>query len=286
MMITIGLIFLCQGFWYSLHLARNVKFYRRYWYGYLGFIGLFILCYICCLSIAFFYPSFINLFYGSLLLAGGIYVDLSCYLGYITMQKIKYADELAHEYEYLRYHAEHDDLTGCYSRNYFFKIYETRFKQIKTEGGNVIILFIDLDRFKPINDNLGHITGDKVLTMVGNVLTDRFRKTDIVARFGGDEFIILMEKVTVQNALEIAATISDEIKILAKKIDKRIDLGCSIGINRLDEDASSAEETIKLADDACYSAKKSGEPVALSLTLIKTIPFPKVKLTAKENQIQ
>lgn len=71
-------------------------------------------------------------------------------------------------------------ITDCYSRNYFFKIFENRFKQTQTEGVNSILLFIDLDKFKPVNDQLGHTTGDAVLKVIGEFLRSRFRMADVV----------------------------------------------------------------------------------------------------------
>jgi diguanylate cyclase (GGDEF)-like protein len=124
----------------------------------------------------------------------------------------------------------------------------------------VAAIFCDLDNFKPINDTYGHSTGDEILKNVANAMKDLLRKEDTICRFGGDEFVILVEELESFTYLE---KILEKIRYISTKpfniegVDHSV--GMSIGTAIYPNDANSAEDLLKCADEAMYRAKKSGK---------------------------
>jgi len=155
----------------------------------------------------------------------------------------------------LRGLAERDALTGLYNRRHI----ETSLKAIGSIGSGFGLLFLDLDQFKAVNDTYGHAVGDTVLRQVATRLLTAVRAQDIVARFGGDEFAILLtSKASHEDAEQIARRINGSI---AKPflIDGHIlTLGASIGIKMSDGIHGDGQKEFQMADEALYLAKKSG----------------------------
>jgi len=121
------------------------------------------------------------------------------------------------------------------------------------------MLFIDLDRFKPINDTYGHAIGDIVLRKVATRLTKILRSSDSVCRLGGDEFVILLESSATEEGAELVAT--KAIEVLNEPIDAdghACSIGASIGISIFPRDCQDAETMLRHADIAMYEAKKKG----------------------------
>jgi PAS domain S-box-containing protein len=110
-------------------------------------------------------------------------------------QKKEMELELARQKNIFYYQANHDDLTGLSNRTFFMKEMEKGLREANKFGKELAIMFIDLDRFKKINDSLGHDVGDKVIHIVGERLKRSIRKNDIVARLGGDEFLLMMKDI-------------------------------------------------------------------------------------------
>ena len=156
--------------------------------------------------------------------------------------------------------AFHDPLTGLANRALFVDHLEGAFHRAERSGGLVFLLYIDLDEFKKINDNLGHAAGDEVLIEVAVRLNKCVRATDTVARLGGDEFAVLLEQATSLVAAEtVAQRIVDclaEPFLLANGVAQ---IGASVGIAYTDMFGQSALQLMKSADDAMYTAKKSGK---------------------------
>ncbi|HAT4425585.1 GGDEF domain-containing protein [Legionella pneumophila serogroup 1] len=257
-MIVLGIVFLISGAYLVNRLLQQTSHYRMQWLGYLAFIGAFILSY----SASIFYgllvdPHCLNYFYASVFLLGATYVYLSCRLMTKTIQKMELMDDFKNRYEILRHHATYDSLTGCNNREYLFEILNTRFQQIKMNAGSVIVLFIDMDRFKTVNDRYGHEVGDTTLQMFGGLLRQRLRRDDLVARYGGDEFIVLMENTSMDEAKKIAENL---ITVTRKSFKEgtlsELNLGCSIGITQMNHHSASVNTVIKEADLACYAAKQ------------------------------
>ncbi|MBM4180265.1 MAG: PAS domain S-box protein [Betaproteobacteria bacterium] len=155
--------------------------------------------------------------------------------------------------------AYHDVLTGLPNRLLLLDRVNHAIRRAGRSGGRFAVLFIDLDRFKNINDTLGHQTGDELLMAVAERIGKRLRAEDTLSRLGGDEFILLMEEIgSEQQAAHLAR---DLLRLLSKPYHVSghdIFLSASIGISLHPEDGDDAETLIKHADTAMYRAKEGG----------------------------
>lgn len=161
----------------------------------------------------------------------------------------------------LLYAAQHDSLTHLSNRSYFTEQLGQLLKSPRDRRSDKFaLLFIDLDRFKTINDSLGHGIGDELLVRVGQILQDSIRPTDLVARLGGDEFTILLNGVSTS---EEVITVSDRIQHQLKSPlligEHRLNISASIGIVIDSQHYSSAEDILRDADIAMYQAKSLGK---------------------------
>ncbi len=176
----------------------------------------------------------------------------------ITERK-KAEDELYEQKNLLRYQAHYDALTGLPNRVLFTDRLEQGIRKAKRNSTGLALFFIDLDKFKHINDSLGHGVGDKVLKAVAKRLEGIIRKEDTLARLSGDEFTIIMEELRQQ---EDASLLAEKIlKILAETMrvdDQILYVSGSIGISLYPHDAVDAEYLLKYADTAMYKAKEEG----------------------------
>ena len=151
--------------------------------------------------------------------------------------------------------AQTDLLTRLYNKITTEKIIEEAIRE-----GTGILLLLDIDNFKNINDNYGHAAGDYVLINISELLTDTFRKHDIIGRVGGDEFMIFMGDTTDISIVEDKATeILNKLKAGVKFVEKRIDVTTSIGITIIDEKTDSFLAAYNEADSALYKAKHNGK---------------------------
>ncbi|HAT7052158.1 GGDEF domain-containing protein [Legionella pneumophila serogroup 1] len=257
-MILFGIVFLSRGAYLIKAVLQQTSYYRPQWHAYLAFIAFFIASYLATIIYGVLVdPHCLNYFYATIFLVGGLYVYLSCHLTTKTIRKIELMDTLKMSYEKLHYHANHDSLTGCNNRESLFEILKNRFQQIKLDGGQLIVMFIDMDGFKAVNDHYGHDVGDTTLQYFGQLLRQRLRKDDIVARYGGDEFVIVMEQISSEDAQKIA---EDIVRTTQQSINEEtlppLKLGCSIGITQMNNQSTSFNAVIKEADRACYAAKQ------------------------------
>jgi len=161
--------------------------------------------------------------------------------------------------ERIRFLALHDTLTGLPNRNSFNLRIDEALKRAKRGGSRVGCMFLDLDNFKPINDSLGHEAGDHVLKAVADRLSKCIRETDMAARFGGDEFVVVLEKISTRNDLEkIAGNILEAFKVPIAFDEHHCTVGASIGISIYPDDALDKGLLMKSADEAMYTVKESG----------------------------
>lgn len=164
--------------------------------------------------------------------------------------------------EKIEFLAKFDSLTSLPNRFHIKERFNEMISNHRKQDSCIAVLFLDLDRFKTVNDTLGHTTGDELLKAVASRLTKYLRKNDIVARMGGDEFVILIEAPLAdhqQVIRKISNTIVNEISE-PFNIDGRIlNTTTSIGVSIYPNDSSSFEELIKNADTAMYKAKESGK---------------------------
>ncbi len=149
-----------------------------------------------------------------------------------------------------------DPLTDLYNRRHFHdRFHEERSRADRTQE-SFAVLMCDLDRFKGVNDNRGHQAGDEILKTVSRCIQDSTRGTDLVFRWGGDEFVVILSKAERPGILIVAERIRSSVRSLAKKC--RLDLDMSIGVGIYPEHGKTEEELIRLADRALYVAKKGG----------------------------
>ncbi|WP_069190048.1 diguanylate cyclase domain-containing protein [Candidatus Terasakiella magnetica] len=161
--------------------------------------------------------------------------------------------------ERIRHMAHHDTLTGLPNRHLFKDRLFHAIKLSKRYDKCLVLMFIDLDKFKPINDTLGHEAGDTVLIEVARRFRNIIRESDTVARIGGDEFIILLEELdTTESGPLVAQKVLDCLKEPIIAAGEECYLGSSIGMSCFPEDSMDAEELMRCADEAMYAVKTSG----------------------------
>ena len=163
--------------------------------------------------------------------------------------------------EQLTHQAFHDPVTGLANRALFAERVRHAIARNRREHRGIAVVFLDLDDFKTINDSLGHAAGDEVLTEVAKRLATSVRASDTAARFGGDEFALLLEDIDdVQQAADTAERVLESLAMPLRVAHKELSLRCSIGISVVEEDTpAGAEELIRDADAAMYRAKRDGK---------------------------
>lgn len=155
--------------------------------------------------------------------------------------------------------ANYDKLTKLPNRRLFFERLEQTVLDSEVENQKFALLFIDLDGFKYINDNHGHVFGDVVLTIVGKRLLECVRKTDTVARMGGDEFTILIKNIEDKEIVEkIAKKIQDLLQEVMHINDYECRINSSIGIAIFPDNGKDSETLLKRADASMYEVKRKG----------------------------
>ncbi len=155
--------------------------------------------------------------------------------------------------------ANHDALTGLYNRARFVEELEREIDRVESEEVVSALLFIDLDQFKYVNDTCGHPAGDKLLVCAARQLRQSVRKHDVVARFGGDEFSILLRDVTRREVRQIGADMLTQMRDFAHVEGSHVfQLQCSIGIAMIRSNKWTADNVLAQADMACHEAKRRG----------------------------
>lgn len=159
--------------------------------------------------------------------------------------------------ERLRFRADHDALTGLPNRNLFDDRLRTATVKARRHGDRFALMLVDLDRFKSVNDRLGHLAGDALLVEVGQRLQACVRASDTVARLGGDEFAVVLEEVNGPDAVrEVAARICADMARPFELAEGQAQIGASVGVVLGPDDAANATELMRRADAALYAVKK------------------------------
>jgi diguanylate cyclase (GGDEF)-like protein/PAS domain S-box-containing protein len=158
----------------------------------------------------------------------------------------------------LRHLAHHDELTGLPNRRRFGEALQDHLVRAERYGAEGALLLIDLDGFKQVNDRLGHAVGDRVLEHAAGVLHGRLRRSDLLARYGGDEFAVLLPRAEAGEAVALAEELVAALEGSPLRVGgDDLVVGASIGVAPLDREATTPARAVALADRAMYAAKAS-----------------------------
>ncbi|UUY10253.1 diguanylate cyclase [Pseudomonas sp. J452] len=172
---------------------------------------------------------------------------------------LTHLQELTESRSALEHLARHDPLTGLPNRRVFFERLEHALANSRRSGKQLAVLFVDLDHFKQLNDNLGHSLGDHVLQAVANLLRSATRESDTVARLGGDEFVILFEVVEdPQHIVTILEKLHDRFQLSMLIDGHEVKVQASMGVSLFPRDGDDIEALVQQADRAMYAAKNAG----------------------------
>lgn len=172
----------------------------------------------------------------------------------------KYIKELELLNNRLKFQADHDALTGLHNRGYLQRELSTIYTQSRYGGGNLCCMLIDLDFFKRVNDEYGHAFGDLVLQEFAGILEKNSRESDLVARFGGEEFAVLMLDTDLPDCLVVTEQIRSAAEgYIYNDGNTELQVTISAGLASLnDHGAKSTDELLSMADKALYAAKENG----------------------------
>lgn len=181
-------------------------------------------------------------------------------VGSNSILKFSYQDELERDFqEHLFDRGIKDGLTGLYNKKYFLDRIDSDYAHAQRHDTSLALLLFDIDHFKKINDTYGHPAGDSVLKKLTRIVRKTLRTADIFARYGGDEFIVLMRNVDDAGALVLAQRIRGRIKKQEFVFeDTRIPVTVSLGIGTLSDNVNNAAELVQVADKYLYKAKQAG----------------------------
>jgi diguanylate cyclase (GGDEF)-like protein len=175
---------------------------------------------------------------------------------------------LESQIEHNKYLALHDELTGLPNRRLFQDRLAIALERARRTGAQTALLVVDLDRFKEVNDSVGHHAGDQLLKCVGDLFQGRVRRSDTVARTGGDEFsLILEEPITREDALSVARSLAQLLETPLVVGGGPVRVGASVGIAIFPEDATDAESLCIAADRRMYEGKHSTKSRDVDQTL-------------------
>ncbi|WP_218460912.1 PleD family two-component system response regulator [Rickettsia sp. TH2014] len=183
------------------------------------------------------------------------------------LRRKQYQDNLRNDLEQSVNLAAKDGLTGLFNRRYFGIHLKQMIEKANKESIKLYLLMCDIDNFKHVNDTYGHQAGDKVLTIVSRILKNTLRVTDLIARFGGEEFTILLTDIDISKAIETAERVRAKIEYMDFHIEdqiKPLKKTISIGVTEYKKEES-IESFIERADKAMYEAKTTGKNKVVKL---------------------
>lgn len=157
----------------------------------------------------------------------------------------------------LRTMAYRDSLTGLYNHRYFYEQLAHEVERSIRYGQPLAVLLMDMNNFKEINDTFGHIVGDKCLSLVGQVIARQIRGSDVGARYGGDEFVVILPNTGMEEALATAEKLAEAVTKIAALHpgEEDVKLGISVGVAACPDDCRSAGELLHVADQRLYDVK-------------------------------
>lgn len=173
----------------------------------------------------------------------------------IVKARVKTHVTLKRQYDLLKEIAVHDQLTGLYNRHYLTDMLISKVAHALRHDDPLSIILIDIDHFKAINDTYGHLVGDEVLKDIGRLIRLSARQEDIAARFGGEEFILVLDSCSQEDARLKAEGLRKEIE---RYYPQGLEVTGSFGVIQFDKTIDSVTHFLDLADQALYKAKKAG----------------------------
>ena len=176
----------------------------------------------------------------------------------LSVSAVAYLAGLARDWGQLERRALHDELTGLPNRRAFTERLAVAVADAGTSGERPTVLFCDLDRFKVVNDNLGHAAGDELLSVVASRIVSSLPDDAIAARLGGDEFAILLPDASRGDAVAIAETVRAQLVRPIEIQGRSVHVDVSVGISSFPEDGAEPDGLVRAADTAMYSAKDLG----------------------------
>ncbi|MED3661201.1 sensor domain-containing diguanylate cyclase [Ureibacillus sp. FSL K6-8385] len=179
---------------------------------------------------------------------------------YVLQMVLRDVTEKRNYEEQLKFFAYQDPLTGLFNRRYFTKEMKKSVEEARKNNRMFGVMFIDLDDFKKVNDSLGHEMGDQLLIQFADRLKKKLREGDIICRFGGDEFLVLIKNIRGKKALvEVVNRLQDALRRPYQLGEESVVVTSSIGIAMFPHDGTDAKTLLSCADQALYEAKEQGE---------------------------
>jgi diguanylate cyclase (GGDEF)-like protein len=209
-------------------------------------------------------------------------IALPLYFSILLKQLNNQHNELKKLYEQMAKHATHDSLTSLPNRKHFYDRLSETMASAKQEGRGFTVLYLDLDGFKAINDDLGHAVGDQLIERTARRLEKCVRKADMVARVGGDEFIVILRDIAPSDVTKVAEKIIESLAEPFMIAGKTLSITTSIGVATYPQDGEDVNTLIHSADSAMYEAKRNGKN-GYRICYNKHAPFVPVSISGGAN---
>jgi diguanylate cyclase (GGDEF)-like protein len=231
---------------------------RRRWYALRALIVLFIIGYISYLVVFWNrHTIWLDLIVPSVFFFGAGFVWLTSSLSLQTAIDVRRMTQLEHE-------SITDPLIGIYNRRYLDRLLDEEVSRAQRYALPLSVLLLDIDHFKHVNDRYGHQVGDLVLIYLGKLVTNAIRASDVAARYGGEELLIIATNTTMSSAAELAERLRRQVEndkmVLSSepKNQQEICVTVSIGVAGLSQEITDSQSLIRKADEALYHAKQAG----------------------------